>query len=95
MFNTIILKKGEASLTENEYKKFAKGDTIFGNNSEPEEVKRWNIEDKEVAEKELSNYSCEYIEHVNSWSVKEWALEYCECDEDGDFIQGSDYNLAE
>lgn len=27
--------------------------------------------------------------------VEEYAIEYCECDEDGEFLSGSDYNLAE
>lgn len=40
MFNTIILKKGNARLSQNEYKKFQKGDTIFGENSDPEEIKK-------------------------------------------------------
>lgn len=26
---------------------------------------------------------------------REYALEYCECDEDGEFIQGADFDLAE
>lgn len=58
MNNTIILLEGKANLTRREYKKFAKGDTIWGN-------------------------------------VTEYALEYCECDEDGEFIQGADFDLAE
>lgn len=40
MNNTIILLKGEELLTRGEYKKFNKGDTIFGNDSNPEELKR-------------------------------------------------------
>lgn len=27
--------------------------------------------------------------------AEEWALEYRECDEDGNFIDGGDYDLAE
>lgn len=96
-YNTIILKKGYSSLTNNEYKKFEKGDTIFGDDSNPEELKRWNISQKKEAEEELKNYNCEYRYYAlsNSWDIEEYALEYCECDEDGEFIQGSDYDLAE
>lgn len=93
-FNTIILKKGEAILTKNEYKKFIKGNSIFGENSDSEEINRWNINNEDNAKKELLNYNCEYIKHSESWTVKEYALEYCQCDEDGDFIQGSDFELA-
>ncbi len=38
MFNTIILKRGSAGLTESEFKKFEKGNTIWGNNSMPEKI---------------------------------------------------------
>lgn len=37
MNNTIILLKGEANLTRMEYKKFAKGDTIWGNDCSPKD----------------------------------------------------------
>lgn len=94
MFNTIILKKGEETLAKSEYKNFEKGDTIYGENSEPEELKRWSIEEKEEAKKELAKYRCEYVKHAECWSVKEYALEYCECDEDGDFVEGADYDFA-
>jgi hypothetical protein len=92
MNNTIILKKGYARLTENEYRKFEKGDTIWGDGSNPEEVKRWSIDQKEEAEVELAKYRCAYKGGNN---IEEWALEYCECDEDGEFVEGSDFSLAE
>lgn len=94
MFNTIILLKGYQKLTEKEYRKFEKGNTIWGDNSDPEEIKRWNIEEKEDAKKELSKYHCKY-QGGYDWDIEEYALEYCECDEDGEFVQGSDYDLAE
>lgn len=94
MYNTIILKKGYARLTESEYKNFQKGDTIYGVDSEPEELKRWGIEDEEQAKEELAKYRCTYIES-NGWDIEEYALEYCECDSEGEFISGSDYELAE
>lgn len=94
MFNTIILRAGQDTLTKGEYERFQEGDTIFGIDSDPEELKRWVIEDEEDAKKELAKYRCEYIKHAECWDVIEYALEYCECDEDGEFIQGSDYELA-
>lgn len=95
MFNTIILLKGSALLTKKEYEKFSKGDTIWGDGSNPDEINRWNISDNETAKEELKKYSCSYNKGTESYSIEEYALEYCECDEDGEFIQGSDYDLAE
>lgn len=93
MLNTIILKKGYVRLTDKEYSRFTKGDTIFGENSAPEEIKRWGIDEVEKAKEELAKYKCEYS-HGYFWDIEEYALEYCECDEDGEFIQGSDFELA-
>lgn len=90
MYNTIILKKGFARLTKNEMKKFEKGDTICGIDREPEELNRWSIDQEEEAKAELEKYRCSYGEEV----IEEYALEYCECDEDGEFLKGSDYELA-
>lgn len=95
MNNTIILLKGETLLTRSEYKKFSKGDTIWGIGREPEEIKRWNIEQEQEAKEELAKHICTYHENIETWSVEEYALEYCECDEEGGFIQGSDFDLAE
>lgn len=95
MLNTIILKHGYARLTNAEMKSFEKGDTIFGENAAPEELKRWSIEQKEEALKELEKHSCTYIKDVQLTTISEYALEYCECDDDGEFVSGSDYELAE
>lgn len=94
MFNTIILRHGYARLTDSEYKKFETGDTIWGDNSNPEEIRRWDIGQKEEARKELAKYRCEYSKNYLH-DIEEYALEYCECDEDGEFLEGSDYDLAE
>lgn len=95
MNNTIILLADDASLTRREYKSFEKGDLIFGIDSEPKELKRWNIADKEEAMKELAKYKCEYKESGGCYSIKEFALMYCECDEDGEFVEGADFDMAE
>lgn len=94
MFNTIKLKRGCAKLTEKEFKTFSKGDTVFGENSDPEEVKRWGIEHEAEARAELAKHKCTYNSGYY-WDIEEYALEYCECDEDGGFVEGSDYYLAE
>lgn len=97
MNNTIILLKGHAMLTESEYKRFSKHDTIYGDDRTPEEVKRYSMEQIEEAKKELAKYNCKYDFFGNSrlWEIEEYALEYCECDEDGEWISGSDYDFAE
>lgn len=95
MADTIILRKGFERLSKQEFKKFEKGDTIWGADSNAEEIKRWDAKDKEEAKKELAKYKCVYSKGIEIWDVEEYALEYCECDEDGEFIQGSDYDLAE
>lgn len=88
--------EGSERLTNEEFKKFTKGDSIRGNDVTPTEIKRWSIEDKEEALAELSKYKCSY-ERYNEYlyEIKEYALEYCQCDEDGEFIEGSDYDYAE
>ena len=52
--NTIRLLRGECRANNEELKKFQKGDTIWGNDENPEELKRWKIEEKEEAKKELA-----------------------------------------
>jgi hypothetical protein len=95
MNNTIILKHCEIRLTREEFKGFKKGNTICGEDEYPvEELKRWSIEDQQEAIEELSKYRCKYTEDGSLYNIEEYALEYCECDEDGEFIQGSDYDLA-
>lgn len=95
MFNTIILRKGVRRLTRREYKKFDKGDAIFGVDVESEELRRWSIDKEAEAIAELAKYRCEYSHGTELIYITEYALEWCECDEDGEFIQGSDYDLAE
>lgn len=93
--NTIILLKGDARLTKNEYKRFAVGDTIYGDDSNPTELNRWGIEQKAVAFAELQKYKCSYRKDNQLFDVEEYALEFCVCDDDGEFIDGSDYEFAE
>lgn len=94
MFNTIILWKGYEILTNKEHENFETGDTIWGDNACPEELNRWPIEYKEEAQRILAGYRSSYDKGPNLWCIEEYALEYCETDEDGEFVEGSDYDLA-
>lgn len=93
--NTIYLRKGEEGLTRDEYKRFKKGDTIIGIDSCSEVLKTFSIEQEAEARQELAKYRCSYSEGRSGFYIEEYALEFCETDEDGDFIEGSDYQLAE
>lgn len=95
MWNTIILLKGTLKTSPSYYKDFEHGDTIYGLNSEPEELARFSIDEKDKALKELSKHKCTYIKGAEIVYIEEYALQYCNCDEDGDLIDGSDYDLAE
>lgn len=94
MANTIVLLYGQTVLTNKEREGFEKGDTVFGEWSCPEEVMRWSIDHEKEAMEELARHKCTYS-HWNLWYIEEWALEYCECDSDGEWVDGSDYVLAE
>lgn len=90
--NTIILRHGRSEITN-------KGESIFGVDSDAQEVKRWPIEQKADALAELAEHRCTYRElttFIGSTVLQadEWALEFCACDEDGDYVGGSDYELA-
>lgn len=95
-FNTIILLHNSASITRQEWKKFEEGDLIFGADTNPTELKRWSIEQEAEAKAELAKYECSYITNSNPSLVfvEEYALEYCLTDEDGEFVEGSDFDLA-
>ena len=96
MHNTIILLYDYARMTAKEYKRFGMGGLIWGTDSVAKEIRRWDISDKQEALQELAKYRCRYEEVAGGdWSVEEYALQYCECDEDGEFAAGSDYVLAE
>lgn len=94
-YNTIRLLKGTAFLTTREYKNFEPGDTIWGNDSDAEEISRWNEDEKEKALDALKKYKCSYQELNGMYDIEEYALEYFDSDEDGEFVAGSDYDIAE
>lgn len=95
MFNTIILKCGNARLTNDDMERFEKYDTIYGIDSNPIELQRWSIDQEEEAKAALSELRCTYARYNDYLTnIEEYALEYCECDEDGEFLEGSDYDFA-
>lgn len=92
MYNTIILLHGTGEITE-------KGDAIFGIDSNAREIRRWPISQKSDALAALAQHHCRY--HMTRTftgstvvQADEWAIQYCECDDDGDYIDGADYDLA-
>lgn len=94
-YNTIILKKGEAFLNRREFLAFQRHDTIYGDNANPVELRRWSIEEEAEAKAVLECYCCEYCRgNDDFYPITEYALEYCETDEDGEFLSGSDYDFA-
>lgn len=94
MNNTIILKKYEAGLTNREYKEMnCRHLCVEG--YEGKELARWNIEDIDIAKKELAKYTNKRSTNGSVWDIEEYILMYCECDEDGELIDGGDYDIAE
>jgi hypothetical protein len=94
MYNTIILLKGEATLTMAEYKSFENMDTIYGDGSNPEELMRWSIDEEAEALEKLKGCRCSYIRSEQLMYIEEYALMYCECDKSGEFIAGADFEPA-
>ncbi len=96
-WNTIQLVKGEECLTREEFEILGEGDSIYGNWSSPKRLAVFSGKDQEAARKELSKYNCHYTFRSMDGLVyvEEYALEYCNLDEDGEFVDGSDYDLAE
>lgn len=87
--NTIMLVKGEIPMSQAGYEKYERGDLFNEDFYEKEEIKRWKIEDKAEAHKELEKYSYEYDSHHGF--LTDYVLEYCMCDDEGEFIEGSSY----
>lgn len=91
-WNTIRLLRGEECLTAKEYAKYKRGDSIWGIDSDPDELLRFSIEQEEDAQEALRAYKCALYNGIDTVHIVEYALEYFEADEDGEFIQGSDFD---
>lgn len=94
-YNSIRLVRGETCLTLAEHDNFRDGDTLYGDNAEPEVLQVWPAEKLAEAQEELGRHFCKYERRGCSMSIVEYGLEYCDLDEDGEFMAGSDYDLAE
>lgn len=93
--NTIRLLHGDERLTNYEFKEYAEHDAIWGNDRDPEEVMRWPIDQEDLAKAELAKHLCTYSRGVSLHFIEEWALEYFEAGEDGEFVEGSDFIFAD
>ena len=89
------LKHGVGSYSKKQFNNFTEGDCICGENASPEELKRWTGDQYDLAKAELAKYSCSYRKSGGYMFADEYALEYCNTDEDGEFLDGSDLDLAE
>ena len=94
-YNTIILKHGVGSYTKKQFDNFVEGDCDCGENANPEELKRWTGDQYGLAKAELTKYRCSYRKSGGYVFADEYALEYCNTDEDGEFLDGSDLDIAE
>ena len=65
---------------------------LFGIDSDPVEIGRFY--EKAEAMEELSNYKCKVWESGNVWRVSGFAVETFDADDDGEFLTGSDYDMA-
>lgn len=93
---TIIrLLHGETNFPMRHLNDYEEGDSIFGVDSCPRELKRW-INDEAAAREELKKYHCK--KHINEFVfINEYALEITRVDEDEDFddAMSADYVLAD
>ena len=94
MYNTVRLLHNEVRMSADKYESFEHGDTIFGIDQDPEVLAKWDIDDIEDAKMELEKFYCSSNSNGVIVDVEEYALEYCDTDENGEFVEGSDYDFA-
>lgn len=94
MSNTIILKHGAGNVPCEKFNRFSMGDTIFGTNANPVEICRWGIDEELYALKTFVALSSKYRLFDTHWYIEEYALEYCECDKDGNIIETCGYDVS-
>lgn len=94
-YNTIILKKGVEKLSWKEKQIYKAGDLIYGKGKKPPiELKRWASKNEEKARMELEKYFCWIDRGVGSGKVFEYALIYCQTDENGEIVKELEYKFA-
>lgn len=87
-YNTIILKKAIEELSWKRKQTYKMGDLIYGKGEkQPVELKRWTSENEEKAEWELEKYFCWIDRGSCSGKAMEYALIYCQTDENGEVIK--------
>lgn len=95
--NTIVLLY-EETLFSGVYKKNVKmevGNLITVPDSEAEELRRWNITEKDSAFSELKKHKCVIKAVPGGIYVEEYALEFFEEDDEGRIVEGSNFEFAE
>lgn len=90
----IILYYDESILTKSELWGFKKGDLIWGDNSDPRELKRWMMANEQEAVAELAKCRCSYNTNDTLSRIEEYALAYCTTDPDGEIINLNCHYLA-
>ena len=102
MFNTVRLIVGEGNFPHSRWgKRVVPGDQVYGIDNSSRELMRWTFteetEDAVMSEAKsvLAAKRNECILKSGYVFATEYALEVFESDEDGEFICGSDYSLAE
>lgn len=68
-------------------------EALFGIDSDPVEIGRFY--EKAKAMEELSNYKCKVWKSGSVWRASGFAIETFDADDDGEFLTGSDYDMAE
>lgn len=102
MLDMIRLLHGNNKYSYKEFEKFKPLDTICGDASAPDEIKTWSEKDfeydfdemQEAAMEELEGKFCSATYLDKLIEVDEWSLEFYTADENGEFIEGSDYEPA-
>lgn len=104
--NTVRLIKGKKTIPNRYISSYEEGDAILGIDAEMEVIKTWRINDYivsyddykamfEEAKKELEKLSNIYNRMCELTEIVEYAIEVCNCDMDGDFVEGSDFTFCQ
>ncbi len=72
-------------------------EACFGDNSSPVEIARFKTEEEAYAALKQYKSSASVVGTFSGkvWDCEAYALEFFEEDEDGEFLSGSDYEMAE
>ena len=84
---------GEAKYIRNEYPDVFSA--CFMENSDPVEIARFDTEEEARTELKKCKSTARVMETCTGKVCEAYALEFFEEDEDGEFLSGSDYNMAE